>query len=58
LLWDVVVCFVFLVWGVWPYYKVSNNVYVQKAEKKIVFTNANLYFWQKSAKDAFHCQKY
>jgi len=49
---------VFLVWGVWPYYKVSNNVYVQKAEKKIVFTNANLYFWQKSAKDAFHCQKY
>ena len=32
-------------WCVRPY-KVSDNVYVQKAEKKIVF--ANFYFWQRS----------
>jgi len=55
--------FLLCVWCVRPY-KVSDNVYVQKAEKKIVFANfyfwqrsCQLYFWQNSAKDAFHCQK-
>jgi len=32
-------------------YKVSENVYVQKAEKKIVFVNS--YFWQRSCQHFF-----
>ena len=42
--------FLLCAWCVRPY-KVSDNVYVQKAEKKIVF--ANFYFWQISCQLLF-----
>ena len=49
--------FLLCAWCVRPY-KVSDNVYVQKAKKKIVF--ANFYFWQRSCQLLFlaeFCQR-